>query len=64
MPWIKQDSGAVIRHNHDALRYSKMLERHVDVATFLAAQGLTFRAHDETNKSSSRENFHSAFTKK
>ena len=47
----------VARHNHNASRYSKMLEHHIDVATFLAAQGLAFRGHDESRLSANRGNF-------
>eukprot|EP00794_Sanderia_malayensis_P002228 gene2228-2538_t len=48
---------AVIRHNHDASRYSRMMEHHVDVTAFLAAQGLAFRGHDEARDSPNRGNF-------
>ena len=47
----------VERHNQCASRYSKMLHHHIDVATFLSAQGLAFRGHDESKGSSNRGNF-------
>eukprot|EP00795_Rhopilema_esculentum_P016293 gene16293-biopygen5543 len=47
----------VVRHNHSATRLSKMLYHHIDIAVLLAAQGLAFRAHDESKLSSNRGNF-------
>eukprot|EP00794_Sanderia_malayensis_P010108 gene10108-11143_t len=45
------------RHNRNASRYSVMMKHHINVATYLAAQGLAFRAHSETKDSANRGNF-------
>ena len=47
----------IAHHNHNANRYSRMLQHHVDATVFLAAQGLAFRGHDESQASSNRGNF-------
>ena len=47
----------ITQHNHNATRYGRMLERHIDTTVFLAAQGLAFRGHDESKLSSNRGNF-------
>lgn len=47
----------IAMHNHNATRFSKLLQHHIDVVVFLAAQGLAFRGHDESEASSNRGNF-------
>ena len=45
------------RHNRNASRYSVMMKHHIDVATYLACQGLAFRGHSESKDSANRGNF-------
>ena len=47
----------IARHSHNASRYTKMFQHHIDATVFLAAQGLAFRGHDESKSSSNRGNF-------
>ena len=48
----------IAQHNHNASRYTRMFEHHIDAAVFLAAKGLAFRGqHDESKSSSNRGNF-------
>ena len=47
----------IAEHNHNASRYTRMFEHHIDPAVFLAAQGLAFRGHDESKCSSNKGNF-------
>ena len=47
----------IAKHNHNASRYTRMVEHHIDAAVFLTAQGLAFRGHDESKSSSNRGNF-------
>ena len=47
----------ITQHNHNATRYGRMLEHHINTTVFLAAQGLAFRGHDESKLSSNRGNF-------
>ncbi|XP_065054458.1 zinc finger MYM-type protein 1-like isoform X1 [Rhopilema esculentum] len=47
----------VQQHNKNASRYSRILKYHISLAVFLSAQGLAFRAHDESKLSSNRGNF-------
>ena len=47
----------VTRHNNNASRYTKMLHHHIDISVLLSGQGLAFRAHDESKRSSNRGNF-------
>ena len=44
------------RHNRNASQYSVM-EHHIDIATYLASQGLAFRGHSESKDSANRGNF-------
>ena len=53
----EQRQRKVARHNRDASRYSKIMRHHVDISSFLAAQGLAFRGHDESRSSCNRGNF-------
>ena len=45
------------RRNRNASRYSVMMKHHIDVATYLACQGLAFRGHSESKDSANRGNF-------
>ena len=47
----------VQQHNQNATRYARILQRHIDAFVYLAAQGITFRGHDESALSSNRGNF-------
>ena len=44
------------RHNRNASRYSVMMKHHIDVATYLASQGLAFRGQSESKDSANRGN--------
>ncbi len=41
----------IVQQDHNASKYCRMLHHHIDVAVFLAAQGLAFRGHDESESS-------------
>ena len=47
----------ITQHNHNATRYGRMLEHHINTTVFLASQGLAFRGRDESKLSSNRGNF-------
>ena len=48
---------SIAQHNHKATKYTRILQHHINIALFLSAQGLAFRAHDESKSSSNRGNF-------
>ena len=45
------------RHNRNASRYSVMMKHHIDIATYLACQGLAFRGHSDSKDLANRGNF-------